>query len=280
MSDSTTVESYLDQTLAAVPNATGDLPSVLDHGRTRQRRNRVVYAVLSTVAVFLLVAPLAFVSMRHSQPLGAEAYTETEFTFESGMTVAVDGAPVEYRGALVFKGVPAEPSFDATSLGVAHPFSERGAANLVVPSATSPLESNALQANALVYLGDIDDGQIALQQTRGQTCIFWGNGTDITGGGLCPVPSTPTIGYSADPGFPASDGGWLVWSVLPDDVAVVTVNLPDGRSWWQAPVSNTAFFAVADLGTLRAATVSAFGRDGELIVSDREVTVYGSEPRP
>lgn len=61
MNDRTAVDEYLQETLDAVPSASGNLDSVLNAGRTRRRRRRAGYAVASTVAMVLLVVmPVLF----------------------------------------------------------------------------------------------------------------------------------------------------------------------------------------------------------------------------
>lgn len=276
MSSDTTIYTHIHSALDAVPDRAGSLSNVAVRGRSRQRRNRIGYGVAAIAVLFLAAVPVALTVGGQTQEFGAGLDSEGEVVFDSGFTVEVVGDPVESHGALVFQGAPAAPttaSFDPATLGIEYLFSERGAVNLIVPPSDQPFEDNALRADLLVYLGDIAGAQIAL----GQTCMFFGNGTEITGGGHCDLTNKPTIGYSADPVFPDSDGGWLVWSMLPIDTAIVAVTLPDGTSYWQAPVSRTAFFSIADLATLIGATATAFDSAGTPIATEPTTLLDGHD---
>jgi hypothetical protein len=269
MSTDTTIYAYVTDTIEAVPPRHGDLSSVVKRGRSIRRRKRTVLAAGSVVGMCLAVLPLLLTLGSSPSPIG-EYGGESEFMFATGFRVAVIGEPIESEGALVFAGAPAEPAnarFDLARLGTEYPIDRRNAADLVVPPPGDPFESNALHASTLVYLGDAGGAQLALQETDGETCVFLGNGTEVTGGGFCGITDAPTIGYSADPQFPQSRGGWLVWSMLPTDTSVVTVTLPNGDTFWQRPVSRTAFFAIVSLDTLQDATATAFDSSGAVIAT-------------
>ena len=276
MSSDTTIYAHVHSALDAVPNRAGNLSDVTVRGRSRQRRNRIGYGVVAVAAVFLIAVPVALTIGNQTQEFGAGLDSEGEVVFDSGFTVGVVGDPVESLGALVFQGAPVAPttaSFDPATLGIEYAFSERGAVNLIVPPSDQPFEDNALQADLLVYLGDIGGAQIAL----GQTCVFFGNGTEITGGGFCDITDQPTVGYSADPVFPDSDGGWLVWTMLPVDTAVVQITLEDDTMYWQRPIARTALFAVADPDQLVAATTTAYDSTGAVISTAKPSFLDGHE---
>ncbi len=277
MTTDTIIRTHIEAKLEAVPDQEGDMSAVMRRGRREQRRRRLRYSIVGVAAAFLAVVPVVFLTAESSPSIGG--YTDTEVTFESGFTVPVDGPPIETRGALVFTGVVAVPEFDASVLGINYPLTKQGAGALVVPSGSGPTQANALNADTLVLLGAADGAQLALQQSQGFMCVFFGNGTDITGGGYCGIAVTaePTIGYSTDPAFPRSDGGWLVWTQLPEAAAVVTVELPDGTTYWQHVVARTAFFAVADLDTLMSATATAYDAQGNEILVSPTVLLQGHD---
>jgi hypothetical protein len=279
MSTDASIYAYVTETIGAVPPRYGDLSSVVKRGRFIRRRRHTVVAAGSVAAMCLAVLPLLLTLGSSSGPVG-EYDGGSEFVFASGFSVAVTGEPIESEGALVFAGTPAEPAnarFDLAALGTEYPISRSNAADLVVPPPSGPFESNALHASTLVYLGDAGGAQLALQETDGETCMFFGNGTEVTGGGFCDITDAPTIGYSADPEFPQSRGGWLLWSMLPTDTSVVAVTLPNGDTFWQRPVSRTAFFAVASLDTLQDATATAFDSSGTVIATRAPVLLAGHE---
>jgi hypothetical protein len=279
MSTDASIYAYVTDTIGAVPPRHGDLSSVVKRGRFIRHRRRTVLAAGSVVTMCLAVLPLLLTLGSSPRPIG-EFDGGSEFVFASGFSVAVIGEPIESEGALVFAGVPGEPAntrFDLAALGTEYPINPRNAADLVVPPPSGLFESNALHASTLVYLGDAGGAQLALQETDGETCVFFGNGTEATGGGFCDVTDAPTIGYSSDPQFPQSRGGWLVWSMLPKDTSVVAVALPNGDTFWQRPVSRTAFFAVASLDTLQDATATAFDSSGTVIATRAPVLLAGHE---
>lgn len=264
------VRSLVDDALTTTPTRVGNLTTVVGRGR-RRRRVRRSMMVMSTVGVVgLLLAPMLWLTRVVPQPLAA---TPHAIELPDGLVVGVAGEPVVSEGALVYLASESHPpAFDTAKLGVEVPLAADAASELVVPPKGNPLERNALQASVLVYVGDINGAQIALQQYEGgvygvgaddQLCVFFGNRTPITGGGICDVPSGPVVGFAADPPI----GGWVVWTKLADEVSVVQLVLADGESYWQRVRGRTVFFNLPDGSRLESATLNAISADGTKIIT-------------
>ncbi|MFQ5523513.1 MAG: hypothetical protein ACE5F5_08030, partial [Acidimicrobiia bacterium] len=150
--------------------------------------------------------------------------------------------PLESRGALVYVGALApEPLFNTSALGTEVVIERGDASRLVIPPGSDPREPNPLRASTFVYIGDIGPTQLALNDFEGNTlCIFFGNGTEVTGHGRCGLSTGVEIGWSADPVMDS----WLLWSRLPEEASVVQVELPSGKTFWQRPIARTVFFYI------------------------------------
>lgn len=221
--------------VAEIPAASGDLDRVIARGR-RRRQVRIarLASVMVVVAMGAVVALTAIPS--GSRPVTSGGVTRLDLV--DGFSVPIVDQPVRSEGALVYQALPGpDPTFDVSVLGTELPIQPKEAAALVVPVSNNPL--NALQADRLVYLGDIDKAQLALHVFDGDLCLFIGNYTKVTGGGTCDLSDGFARGKgSVDPPI----GNWTVWTKLPDEVAVVTVTTAEGEVFWQRPVGRTVFF--------------------------------------
>ncbi|MEZ5176265.1 MAG: hypothetical protein R2823_08690 [Acidimicrobiia bacterium] len=267
--------TYVQTIVDSVPTRSGDLNAVVRRGGHRRRLRNASMVVGGLLAIVVAVAPLFTLASGPDPMHIAGSRGDTYLVLSDGYEVPVEPEPVESRGALVYLGsLGPEPAFDTSALGTEVMFERQEASHLVVPSSSNPLERNALRASVLVYLGDIETAQLALNVLdTGEVCIFFGNGTDVTGGGYCPVTDRPQVGTSSDPVV----DGWLVWSQLPKDAAVVQITLPDGTSYWQRPVARTSFFQVADPDTLAAARLVALDADGKVLIRDEATFLEGHE---
>jgi hypothetical protein len=224
--------------VAAIPPTTGDLDRVLARGRRRRRATRAgQVGALSVVVVVGLLAAVTGVPGTGG-PVASGGVARLELT--DGFDVRVVDRPVRSNGALVYQALPGpEPGFDTTSIGTEIPVVTGPPSALVVPISDNPV--NALQADRMVYLGDVDQAQVALHVFGGDLCLFLGNHTEVAGGGTCGADGF-TSGDALDPPV----GNWAAWSGLSEGVAVVTVTTADGRVFWQRPVGRTVFFHLPD----------------------------------
>lgn len=265
--------SYVQSIVEAAPQRVGDLDAVVAHGQRRKRVTRIGTVAAVMVAVVVTVGSLTWLRPQ-PQPV-ASGDQPLELELPGGFVVSVAPSPVELEGALVYLGLLGpEPRFDRTTLGTEIMLTRRSASELVVPPAGNPLEQNALQASTMVYLGDLNGAQIALQVNKGwlfgiltdaQLCVFWGNGTPVTGGGDCSVSDGPISTATTDPPI----GGLLVWAQLPEDTSAVRLELPDGSSYWQRPTARTVFFNLPDGRSLANTHLSALDADGKLLRTRR-----------
>lgn len=103
------------------------------------------------------VGVAAFLSRGNGDADVADRGGVADLELMDGLVVDVVPGPVESEGALVYQGVLGpEPRFDTSSPGTEVPLARRNPSEFVVPTLSNPLESNALQASRLVYLGDIN----------------------------------------------------------------------------------------------------------------------------
>jgi len=270
-------KAYVQSVLAEVPDRSGDLHTVLRRGSIRRKVLNTAVGGGALIVLVLVMSPLLLTMGRSdTQVVGAGSGGLPAVELPDGFVVGVDGEPVETLGALVYWGLPAEaPTFDPTSLGTEVVIQRQGPSHLVVPPSDQPFESNALGASTLVYLGDVGNFQLALSVSEGrELCIFFGNGTEITGGGYCGLKPTPESGFSADP---TPKGWWLVWSKLPKGTAIVQIELPDGSTYWQRPVARTVFFQVSEPGTLAGTRTIALDTQGNVLAVEEASYLEGHE---
>ncbi|MCZ7532521.1 MAG: hypothetical protein M5U23_03780 [Acidimicrobiia bacterium] len=267
--------TYVQSIVEATPGRSGDLEAVVTRGRHRRRLTSTATVIGAVLVTVLVMSPLVVLmsGRDHAPTAGTDA---TTLHLPGGFDVSVEPPPVESYGAWVYVGALAmEPSFDTAALGTEIPIERRGASDLVIPPPGNPRERNALQATTIVYLGDLGIAQLALDPSdSGELCIFFGNGTEITGGGYCAVKDTPEFGFGADPAV----GWWLVWSRLPQDAAVVQIELPDGSSYWQRPVARTVVFH--GVGTSKAfeqSRATAFDAKGSVLLIESPSYLEGHD---
>ena len=260
--------SYVQSAIENTPDRVGSLESVLVRGRRRRLATRVGVAVSMMALIFVAVGAVALL-----RPANRPVATGTDpimLELVSGFAVGVGPDSAESEGAIVYVGLLGpEPFFDTTNLGTEIALTPRPASDLIVPPKGNPLDRNALRAAAMVYLGDINGAQIALSLSDSgflglggeSLCAFWGNGTQIAGGGDCYIIEGPKTGTTTDPPI----GGWLVWTQLPKDTAAVQVELEDGTRYWQRPVARTVFLNAPDGRSLENAALSAVDSAGNVI---------------
>ncbi len=181
-----------------------------------------------------------------------------------GFVVEVESASVEADGVIVYVGSSGpEPAFDTKALGTEVSLERLPASEFVIP--------DVFEAATMVYLGDINGAQIALQVTDGGPlppstsdgvlCVYVGDHKPIPSGGDCYIIEGPRAGTMVAPPL----GGWIVWPQLPREAAAVQLELNDGSSYWQQPVARTVFFNLTDGRTLEDATLAALDIDGNII---------------
>ena len=231
--------TYVHSVIDAVPPRTGDLRRVVSAGRRRRRTRQVGGFAAAVTALVVVLSPLVLMRPTPSDFTAGSTVVRLPGNFD----VPVEPVPpLESRGALVYVGAPApEPLFDTSSLGTEVVIERADASRLVIPPGADQREPNALRSSTFVYIGDIGPTQLALNDYEGDTlCIFFGNGTEVTGHGRCGLSTWVQIGWSADPVMES----WLLWSRLPEEASVVQIELPDGRTFWQRPIARTVFFYI------------------------------------
>jgi hypothetical protein len=179
--------------------------------------------------------------------------------------VPVFDEPVETEGAMVYQARPApEISIDTAQLGTEVVIEAQTPEALVVPVSDNPI--NALQADRIVYLGNLKGAQLALHAFNGKTCISLGNGTKITGGGSC-VTEDGLAGGSDYVDPPVGD--WLAWTQLPGTASVVVGETDTGIAYWQRVVGRTVVFILPNGTTLDPSTLSALDANGNEVATTR-----------
>ncbi len=268
--------TYVQSIVDSVPNRSGNLDAAVRRGTRRRTVSHISMAVGALVAIVLAMSPILLLASSPGRLHVAAGNGNVYLPLSGGFDVPVEPNPIVSHGAYVYVGLPGpEPAFDTSHLGTEVPIERRGGSHLVVPPSKNPLESNALRTSNLVYIGDVGTAQLALNifGETDEVCMFFGNGIEATGGGYCPVTGKPKAGMSTDPVL----DGWLVWSQLPKETAVVHIELPDGSTFWQRPVARTSFFHVADPGTLAAAQLVALDANGNVISGDAASFLDGHE---
>lgn len=254
--------NYVKTIVENTPPRVGNIDSVLARGRRRRLANRIGTAVSVAVVAVLAIGVTAWL-----RPVDRPVATGTDVTMlelPGGFAVYVESDSVESKGAIVYVGVPGpEPLFDTTTLGTEVPLTRHPASEFIAP--------DVFDAATMVYLGDINGAQIALQVTDGGLlppstsdgilCVYIGDHKPIPSGGDCYIIDGPRAGTMVDPPL----GGWLVWPRLPEATAAVQLELDDGTRYWQQPVARTVFFNLTDGSPLTDASLAAIDRDGNVI---------------
>lgn len=259
-------DAYIQNVLAGVPDFSGDFDSVLSRGIRRRRLVKAGLAGKTLAALLVVMSPLLLtIGGVNTQDADAGSGSQTTIRLHPNFAVAVEVSPAHSEGAVVYLGLLADdPIFDLSAFGKEVAILRRNARDLIVPPSKLPWERNALRTSRLVYIGDVGNAQLALNVFGGELCMFFGNGTKVTGGGYCGVVDTPEVGWSTDP----AQEGWLIWSKLPEETAVVRIELENGSLYWQRPVARTVFFAVAPRRDLLGARAIAFDAKGTVLVSN------------
>lgn len=246
--------------IGGVPLRNGDLEAVLRHGKTRRAAHRVGMAS-GAVGVVALIAGFVFVASPSFNQVASGGALSLTSTFD----VPVFDDPVRTEGALVYQAKPGPIiAVDTAQFGSEVVVESRRPEAFVVPVSDNPI--NALQADRIVYLGDLEGAQLALHTFNGKTCVYLGNGTQVTGGGLC-VTAEGLAGGSdyVDPPV----GSWLAWTQLPETASVVVGETGDGSSYWQQVVGRTVVFILPDGSTLDPSTLSALDASGNEVATTR-----------
>lgn len=268
MRDQTVVEAVRRE-IRTVPVKSGNLAKVVRRGRTRRIAYRVG-ASSGVVALCALIAGLALAVGPSSGPIASDG----TLRLTSNFTVSVFDNPVESEGALVYQAEsgPELAGFDSSQLGTEVVVTRRDPDAFVVPVSDNP--RNALQADLIVYLGDLKGVQLALHSFNGRLCLFLGNGTQVTGGGSCATEDGLAGGSdSVDPPV----GSWLAWSHLPESAAVVVGESEDGSLYWQRVVGRTVVFILPDGTAVDPATLSALDASGTEVATTRGLLIDPAE---
>ncbi len=261
---------YVRSAVENTPRRTGDMGSVISRGRRRHRVTRIATAV--SVTAILLIAVGAAVWLRPADQPFVSGVEPSQLELPNGFVVDVAPESIVSEGAVVYVGMPGpEPKFDPAGLGTEIKLTPGVASDLVVPPSSNPLERNAIHAATLVYLGELNGTQVALQAIRGgffgvggtdYLCVFLGNGTEMTGGGTCDIDNG--LAWQLDQDDPPI-GDWVLWTGLPESAAVVTVESVDGTTYWQRPTARTVFFNLPDGAGVRPFTLVALDATGNTI---------------
>ncbi len=253
---------YVQTIIENTPHRVGNIESVLVRGRRRRLAYRISAAATVAAVAALVVGVAGW--LRPVDPPVARGADVTVLELPGGFAVDVESASVESDGVIVYVGLSGpEPAFDTESLGT-----EVSLERLPVSEFTVP---DVFDAATMVYLGDINGAQIALQVTDGGPlppstsdgilCVYIGDHKLIPSGGDCYIIDGPRAGTMADPPL----GGWLVWPQLPEATAAVQLELDDGSNYWQQPTAGTVFFNLTDGRTLDGASLAAIDTDGNVI---------------
>jgi hypothetical protein len=260
MSDQVIIDEVKNE-ISGAPMRSGDLKAVIRRGKTR----RVAHHLSTTsgvVALCAMVVGFAFVASRSADPVASDGTLQLVADFD----VPVFDNHVRSEGALVYqaKPGPALTGGDIEELGTEIVITPSSPEALVVPVSDNPI--NALQAEVIIYLGELAGAQLALHEFNGQVCVFMGNGTKVTGGGGC-VTEEGLVGsnHAVDP----PTGPWLAWTQLPESAAVVVGETEDGTRYWQRVIGRTVVLIPPDGPNLDPATLSALDAQGNEVASTR-----------
>lgn len=260
MSEQTVIDTVRDE-ISTVPTRSGDLESVIRSGRRRRLIHRVG-ASSGAVAITALIIGLALTIGQSSSPVASDGTLQ----LVSDFSVPVFDSHVESEGALVYQGKPGPTStgIDTDELGTEIVVKGNAVEAFVVPVSDNP--RNALQADRIIYLGDLEGSQLALHPFERDVCVFLGNYTQVTGGGGCVTQDGLVGGISVDPPV----GSWLAWTRLPESAAVVVAESEDGTRFWQQVVGRTVVFILPDGTPIDPSTLSALNADGREVAATRD----------
>jgi hypothetical protein len=268
MSDQTVMRVVRDE-IDRVPIRHGNLDAVVKRGLRRRRTRRIVGA-----SGVVLVATMAFglVSLIQTPPVPVGTGGNLDLELVPGFLVRVIDSPISSHGALVYEARPAPiGGLDVDQLGTEIVITQANPGEFVVPISDNP--RNALQADRVIYLGDLAGAQLALHAFNDSLCVFLGNGTDVTGGGSCVTDEGLAGGEYVDPPV----GEWLAWTRLPESVAVVVGETTDGTSYWQRVTGRTVVFILPDGTTVDPTSLSALDADGNEVATTRGMILDLSE---
>jgi len=267
---SSSIDGQVAAVMTAIDSVTPEPPAFPVTGANHLPRFRPVlvatsafFAVLAAVGVVVLIAGHGVTG-----PFGGGSAVDSVNL--AGLLVPVRGEPVKSRGAWIYAARMANPgAIDTGNLGTEVALAPADPRSFVVPTSNNPLESNALRAREIVYLGNIAGAQMALHETEGNVCVFLGNNTDVSGGGRCLDGSDIVGGTSVDPPV----GQWLVWTGLPPSAAVVTVTGSDGNPYWQRVAGGTVAFILPHGRPVDPATLKALDATGNEVASTEGMSI-------
>lgn len=260
MSDQTVMHVVREE-IDRVPTRYGNLDAVVKHGMRRRRTRRIVGA---SGAVLLATMAFGLVSLIQPSPVPVGAGGTLDLELLPGFSVPVIDSPVSSHGALVYEARPAPyGDLDVDQLGTEIVITQANPEAFVVPISDNP--RNALQADRVIYLGDLGGAQLALHAFNDRLCVYLGNGTEVAGGGSCVTDEGLAGGVYVDPPV----GEWLAWTRLPESVAVVVGETTDGTSYWQRVVGRTVIFILPDGTRVIPTSLSALDADGNEVATTR-----------
>lgn len=261
MNDQMVIDAVRDE-ISDVPIRNGDLETVLRHGQTRRKAYQIVASSGAVTALALIIGFAVIMGGGSSGDVASNGGMQ----LTSDFNVPVVEGPVETEGALVYQAKPGQAivGIDPYQLGTEVVIDFNRPDAFVVPVSDNPI--NALQADRIVYLGDLKGAQLALHAFNGKTCVYLGNGSEVTGGGGC-VTEDGLVGGTdyVDPPV----GSWLAWTQLPQSASVVVGETADGVSYWQRVVGRTVVFILADGTTLEPDSLSALDANGNEVATTR-----------
>jgi len=277
---------HFEDEMAAVPAAAGSLNLVKGKDRRRRVRHGLVSVgttmVVIVVAVSLLVPTLPRIAAAEAPDV------PTRLLIDGNVEVPVTDEPIakvetRSRTLTVYGGLAApEANFDLTGLGVEQPLEQ------LEPSFDPSVDPEDVP---VVYIGDVAGRSVFLHtngwvnwldRLRGagpHLCMTVGDSSTLGGGGFCAGPGDSPEGLSTSGSLHADDegfvGSYVTWFALPSGTAVVSLDLDDGRSFWQRPFGETVLFDVGDY--VGPVTLTAIGPEGEILY---EVGFDVHEPGP
>lgn len=282
---------HFEDEMAAVPAASGSLNLVKRKVRRRRVRRGLVSVGTTLVAVVAAVSLLVPTMPRIAAAEGPDV--PTRLLIDGNVEVPVTDDPIAQveirsRTLTVYGGLAApEANFNLTDLGVEQPLEQ------LEPSFDPRVDPEDVP---VVYIGDVAGRSVflhtngwvnwldRLQGAGPHLCITVGDSATIGGGGFCAGPGDSPEGLSTSGGLHADDegfvGSYVTWFALPSETAVVSLDLDDGRSFWQRPFGESVLFDVDDY--VGPVTLTAIGTEGEVLyelgfdVLDQD-PIYGEE---
>jgi hypothetical protein len=245
----------------SVPARSGDLESVIRKGKTRRRVFQIgSWSLAVAMSAVIFGIPLMI------NPSPSSFASDGSLELLPGFDVPVTGTPIESSGALIYAAEPGpatSPVVDVAQFGTEVTISPADPQDFVVPISDNP--GNALQADRVVYLGDLGAAQLALHRFDDQLMVYLGNGTQVAGGGISVTCDGLAGGDFVDPAV----GRWLAWTRLPEATAMVAAETSDGERYWQRPIGRTVVFILPDGTTVDPSTLSALNAEGDEIATTR-----------